>query len=190
MQRRQVSGRRTIEKVKHCSAIVRHTPAIYGLQNAAGCDQYIENKAQILGQRHECRMHCQRLELGCHGDVSKLRCRSFLCCARQISSALINSKSCLGQRRAQVFATQKGRSKLQCRLSRFSSASAAPGVMFDELSQAVDLKQACLIAAGVYCLWRLASFSRCLSNIMANNAAFCSKALLSDEALLTLQSRC
>ena len=106
------------------------------------------------------RMHCQRLELRWDGDISKVRCRSFLRCARQISSALINTKPCLGQRRAQVSAAQKGRRKLQCRLSRLSSASAAPGVMLEDLSQAVDLKQACLIAAGAYCLWKLATFFR------------------------------
>lgn len=32
--------------------------------------------------------------------------------------------------------------------------------MLDNLSEVVDLRQACLIAAGVYCIWRLGSFIR------------------------------
>ena len=39
-------------------------------------------------------------------------------------------------------------------------ATAAPDGMLNDLLQAVDLKQACLTAAGVYCLWKLASFVR------------------------------
>ena len=107
-----------------------------------------------------CRMHCQRLELGWDGVVSKVRYRSFLRCAWQVSSVLINSKSCLRRRRAQVFAGQKGRRTLQSHFSRLPSALAAPGIMLDDLSQALDLRQACLTAAGVYCLWKLASFFR------------------------------
>ena len=105
-------------------------------------------------------MHCQRIELSRNGNVPILRYRSFLRCARRVSSVLINSKLCLGQRRTQLFAAHKGRRTLQSHFSRLKSASAVPGVMLEELSQAVDLKQACLIAGGVYCLWRLASFFR------------------------------
>lgn len=104
-------------------------------------------------------MHCQPAQLRCR--ISKLR--SFTRSAQQISSlrsVLISARLRLGQRRAQDFALQKTRKKLNLHFSRSPSASAARGVMLGDLSQAVDLKQACLIAAGVYCLWKLATFIR------------------------------
>ena len=104
-------------------------------------------------------MHCQPAQLRLH--VPQLRCRSPFRCAQQFSSSrgvLINSTS--GQRRAQEFAAQKTRKKRKLRFSRVPFASDAPNVMLSDLSEAVDVKQACLIAAGVYCLWKLATFIR------------------------------
>lgn len=55
-------------------------------------------------------------------------------------------------RSAQQFATSK-------RQARFHT-SALPMSFLDILPETVDVRQACLIATGVYCLWRLGTFVR------------------------------
>ena len=55
-------------------------------------------------------------------------------------------------RSAQFFATSNRRARFH--------TSALPMSVLDTISATVDLRQACLIATGVYCLWRLGTFIR------------------------------
>ncbi len=55
-------------------------------------------------------------------------------------------------RSAQFFATSNRRARFR--------TSALPMSVLDIFSETVDLRQACLIATGVYCLWRLGTFIR------------------------------
>lgn len=106
-------------------------------------------------------MHCQRLES--RWVTCNFLCGSFKLCLQQpIFVRTVLSSSCQGQPRGHTQASSPytSHNRLHSRTSRLFYATARPNVMLNELSQAVDLKQACLIAAGVYSLWRLASFFR------------------------------
>lgn len=105
-------------------------------------------------------MHCQRLQSRCV-RISPYRTSNFV--AQQVTRARkVLISLCLGQSvgRTQASSAQNAYNLSQSRDSHLLHATASPNLMLDDLSQAVDLKQACLIAAGVYCLWRLASFFR------------------------------
>lgn len=120
----------------------------------------VDAAAQTLSPWHVCRMHCQRLQPRC---VRISPCKRTKPCARQITHVrTVLISLCLGQAvgRTQASLAQNACSVSQCRTSHLLYATASRNLMLEDLSQAVDLKQACLIAAGVYCLWRLASFFR------------------------------
>ncbi len=74
--------------------------------------------------------------------------RSSPCAARRKAFCLQTVAACS----AQQFATSSRRARFH--------TSALPMSFFDILPETVDVRQACLIATGVYCLWRLGTFIR------------------------------